>query len=58
MENRIIELEARLAHQERTLDEVNEVLTSQQAAIETLQKRVEALADYFRDGMDPSDPAP
>ena len=52
MEERIIELEARLAHQERTLEEVNEVITRQQGEIDRLQARMEAIVKHLRDAGD------
>lgn len=55
-EKRIIGIEERLAYQEQALNELNDVMTDQQAQLtrleriaETLRDRVEALASGERD---------
>lgn len=59
-EQRIIELETRLAYQEHTLTELNDVLTDQQqqltrlqGALVTLTSRLEAMADDIPGGGTP-----
>lgn len=48
-EDRLIELEARIAYQDKTIDEVNEVLIAQQAKIAQLEGRVEAILLHLRE---------
>lgn len=48
MEKRIIELESKLAFQEHTIHELNEVVTQQQQQIEALQRAIEALKDRIK----------
>lgn len=43
-----IELETKLAHQEHTIAELNDALTSQQAQIAKLEFQVSALTDRVR----------
>jgi SlyX protein len=47
-EQRLIDIEIKLAHQERALDEVNRVLTDQQALLTRLERVCESLADRLR----------
>ncbi|MFT5500258.1 MAG: SlyX protein [Woeseiaceae bacterium] len=47
-ENKLIEIETKLAHQEHLLAELNEVLTSQQAQIVSLEGLCAALIDRVR----------
>lgn len=47
-ENKMIEIETKLAHQEHLLAELNEVLTSQQAQIVSLEGLCKALIDRVR----------
>jgi SlyX protein len=47
-EQRLIDIEIKLAHQERALDEVNRVLTDQQAQLTRLEQVCESLADRLR----------
>lgn len=47
MEDRLIDLESRLAHQETTLDELNEVIVRQQQEIQTLEKQVQSIIDHL-----------
>lgn len=52
MEDRIVKLEAAIAHQEKMLDEVNEVVTAQQAKIDQLEGRIEAILQHLKGGVD------
>ncbi|MBT8082750.1 MAG: SlyX family protein [Gammaproteobacteria bacterium] len=56
-EERIVELESKLAHQDQMLDQLNEVLTDQQARLmqmeelcHSLVERVRALGEASPDG--------
>jgi len=48
MENRLIELETRLAFQDNTLQELNAVVVRQQREIDTLTREIEALKAQIR----------
>lgn len=59
-EERFIDLESRLAHQDQLLHELNEVVTAQQAKIMQLEELYRVLIDRVRsvgDGGESSDPA-
>ena len=63
-EERFIDIETRLAHQDQLLDELNDVLTEQQAKIMELDElckslivRIRSLDDGITDG-DPGDEKP
>ncbi len=47
-DDKTIELESRIAHQEHTILTLNDALTDQQARITALEARVEALLDRVR----------
>jgi SlyX protein len=47
-ENRVIEIETRLAHQEHLLIELNEVLTDQQVRLGRLEELCNSLIERFR----------
>ena len=47
-EQRLIDIEVKLAHQEHALDEVNRVLTDQQSQLNRLQQVCQSLADRLR----------
>ena len=53
MEERLIELETRIAFQEGTLQELNDVIIEQRAMIEALQREVELLRERMR-ALNPS----
>lgn len=64
-EQRIIELETRLAYQEHTISELNDVVTDQQRqltrlqrVLETLTSRLEAMADAIPGGSTPQNERP
>jgi len=48
MENRLIELESRLAFQEHTLQELNEVVVRQQQEITQIRRELEAVHAQVR----------
>ncbi len=54
MEARVVELEMRMAHYERTLDELNEVIARQQDEIKRLERRVETILHHVREGRQSS----
>ena len=47
-EERFVELESKLAHQDQLLDELNEVLTDQQARLMQLEELCRSLVDRVR----------
>lgn len=47
-ENRLIDIEMKLAHQEKLVDELNQVLTDQQARITELEELCRLLAERLR----------
>lgn len=58
-EERFIELETRLAYQDQLLNELNDVVTAQQAKIMQLEELCKALVQRVRstgDGLPDSDP--
>ena len=48
-EDQIIELESRLAFQEHTINELNEVITRQQGQIDTLMASVQVLNNKLKE---------
>jgi SlyX protein len=48
MENRLVELETRLAFQENTLQELNAVVVRQQREIDALTREIESLKAQIR----------
>ena len=58
-EERFVDLETRLAHQDQLLNELNDVVTAQQAKIMQLEELCKALIQRVRaagDGMSEGDP--
>ncbi len=51
-ENRVIEIETKLAHQEHLLSELNEALTDQQAQISGLERLCQSLIDRVKSLLD------
>ena len=47
-ENRLIDLETKIAHQEQVLDELNSALVDQQEQISALRKLCASLAEQLR----------
>ena len=47
-EQRLINIEVKLAHHEQALEEVNQVLTDQQAQLSRLERVCESLVERFR----------
>ena len=43
MEQRVTELETRLAHQERMIEDMNEVLVAQRETVERLERELDAM---------------
>lgn len=58
MEERLIELETRLAFQEKTLEELNEVVIRQQSQIDLLEKESQRLAAQLRPLLDTAGDSP
>ncbi len=56
MESRLIDLEIRYAHQEATLEVLNETLLLQQCSIDELRAELQRIKQQMR-GMDSSDMA-
>lgn len=54
MEDRIIELETRLAHQELTIEELNQIVTKQQNELATLTLAIQKLHEQMKQ-LTPSD---
>ena len=48
-DNRFIDMETRFAYQEKTIADLNDVVTEQQKAIENLEAIVEKLTQRFHD---------
>ena len=55
MENRIIELETRLAFQELALEELNTALINQQAQLDAVKKECPRLARLLAEFLSPQD---
>jgi SlyX protein len=53
-ENRVIEIETKLAHQEHLLSELNEALTDQQAQISGLERLCQSLTERVKSLLDSS----
>ncbi len=53
-ENRVIEIETKLAHQEQLLSELNEALTDQQAQISGLERLCQSLIERMKSRLESS----
>ena len=49
-DERLTALEERLMHQERLLEELNEIVTTQQGTIDKLQREIARLRDQLAEG--------
>jgi SlyX protein len=54
---RLETLETRIAHQDRTIEELNAVVTQQWTAIEQLRRRLDAMEAQVRSGSYIADPS-
>lgn len=52
LDKRIDALEARVAHQDRTIEDLNETVTAQWTEIETLTRQVVRLDEQVREAQD------
>jgi SlyX protein len=50
---RFVDLETRLTYQERTIEELNDVVIRQQDQIDTLTEKLEAVLNHIREGASP-----
>lgn len=53
MEERFVDLETRLIYQERTIEELNEVVTRQQGQIDNLEEKLGAIVNHIRESASP-----
>jgi SlyX protein len=53
-ENRFIDIETKIAHQEHQLEELSQVLYEQQKTIDNLEKRLLQLTKKFEDSLEGS----
>ncbi|PCK31595.1 SlyX family protein [Pseudoalteromonas piscicida] len=53
IENRMTELEAKLAFQEDTIETLNDELKTHQQRLAKMQRQIELLAEKMKEGRDP-----
>ncbi|RMH61885.1 MAG: SlyX family protein [Zetaproteobacteria bacterium] len=53
MDERLIELETRLAYQERAIEELNQALTGQQRQLDQLLLRLKRIETHLQQGGEP-----
>ncbi|MEJ6476819.1 SlyX family protein [Pseudoalteromonas piscicida] len=53
IENRMTELEAKLAFQEDTIETLNDELKAHQQRLAKMQRQIELLAEKMKEGRDP-----
>lgn len=58
MARRMQLLEEKFAYQEKTVDDLNEVIIAQQAQLDLLQEQLRELREYVTAGPQPSYPSP
>ena len=56
-ENRLIDIETKMAHQEQLLSELNDAVTNQQAQISRLESLCQSLIDRLKSLAEPADPS-
>ena len=49
MERRIIELETKISYQEHTIQELNDVVTTQQRQIDALEREMKRIRDHLKE---------
>lgn len=57
LEARITDLETQIAHQSRTVEELNDVVIAQAELIDRLQRRLDKLEEEFQELADLASPA-
>ena len=57
-EQRFVDIETKLSHQEYLIDELNQVVRTQQEALDQLEKLVKTFFKRFRDGATDSEIGP
>jgi SlyX protein len=51
MEERLVKLETKVAHQDHIIEELNSVVTDQQQEIDQLKEQVKAVVEHIRTGV-------
>ncbi len=58
MREQLIELESKVAYQERAIEQLNEVLTDQEQRVARLEKQLRAVAARLETAIPPGDTSP